>query len=108
MFTMSRIVLAVMAILLLLGPLGLADSPACRMSDLAQAASMGDADPCPYGDQRVKHNAINVHNCDCGVLMLPANLLDTAVAPLAPLSFVAALLPQTDTLAPPAPPPRFI
>ena len=108
MFTMSRIVLAVMAFLLLAGPLGLTDSPACRMNDLAQTASIGDADPCPDGDQTVNAYTARVHACDCGSLILPANLLDTAVISLPPLAFVAALRPQTAVLAPPAPPPRFI
>lgn len=108
MFTMSRILLAVMALLLLADPLGLADSPACQMSDLAQTAALGDADPCPDGDQTIDANNIRVHTCDCSSLLLPETLLDTAVAPLAPLSFVAALRPQTAVLTPPAPPPRFI
>lgn len=107
MFTMSRIMLAVMAILLLTGPLGLDDSPACRMSDLAQAASLGDADPCPDGDQAVNANAVRVHACDCSFLLLPANLLDSAVTHLS-LYFATVLQPQMAVLTPPAPPPRFI
>ena len=98
--------LAVIATLLLASPLGLADSPACQMNDLAQAVNIGDVTPCHYGEQTVEHNT--AHVCDCSSLILPTNLLETAVAPLAPLAFMVTLQPQTAVLAPPAPPPRFI
>ncbi|MCB9434863.1 MAG: hypothetical protein H6668_23125 [Ardenticatenaceae bacterium] len=90
------------------GPMGLADAPACRMNDLAQAAGFGDTDPCPNGDQIVNFNAITVHSCSCYTLILPDILLDTVVTFQAPLSFVAALRPQTAVLSPLTPPPRTI
>lgn len=108
MFTMSKIVLAVMVMVLLTGPMGLADAPACRMNDLAQAAGFGDTDPCPNGDQIVNFNAITVHSCSCYTLILPETLLDTVITLQAPLSFVTALRPQTAVPSPLTPPPRTL
>lgn len=108
MFTMTRIVLAVMAVLLLVAPFSWADSPGCRMNDLAQTASLGRIDPCPESDQSAISHTIHVHICNCGSLIGSAPTLVTAVLLPSFTFFMDALWPQTAVTAPHTPPPRTI
>ncbi len=105
---MSRIVLAIIAALFLSSSLVMEDSPACRMSDLAQAASAGHTDPDPNRPPPVSIDAVCVHVCSCTVLLLTSNLLDSAAANQALLPPAYALWPQLAVTPPLTPPPRLV
>lgn len=108
MFMMSRTVLVVLALLLLAGPLGEGDSPACHMSGLVQTTSLDRIDPCPEGDQAAGSNTIHAHTCTCGSLIASGPPLVTAVPALSFTFYMDALWPQTAVTAPRTPPPRTI
>ena len=97
-----------MVFLLLVNQLGLADSVACRVSNLTQSIGIGDTDPCLDGDQTFNLNAIRIHASGCGSLMLPVNFLDTTVSLLTSFAIVSLLQPQTAVTEPSTPPPRLI
>jgi hypothetical protein len=103
---MSKTLLAVMAFLLLVGPFGLAGAAVCQASDFTQTIPVDDADPCPDNEQMIK--TIKVHSCDCGSIMLPTEVLETAVSSLTQFSFELLLWPQTAVTELSTPPPRLI
>ncbi len=103
---MSKILLAMMAFLLLIGQVGLADAFACQANDLVQTVNVDDADPCLDDVQTVK--LVKIYSCDCGSLIWPTDILETAVFPLPQLSFETILWPQTAVTELSTPPPRLI
>lgn len=103
---MSKILLAMMAFLFLVGQLGFAEAPACQVSNLTQSIKVDNDDPCSSNEQTI--HLIKVHTCDCGSILLPIDALDTAVPPRTDLSFDLILWPQTAVTQPSTPPPRLI
>ena len=103
---MSKTLLAVLAFLLLMGQFGLAGAAVCQASDFTQTVPVDDADPCPDNEQMIK--TIKVHTCDCGSIMLPIEVLETAVSLRTQFSFDAILWPQTAVTELSTPPPRLI